>query len=60
MPQIRGMSPLRTSDEPSVRIGLRRELQVSTKPVSGKLFVLDQLDCSVSGAQRRLECRMSR
>ena len=44
--QIRGTPRLRTSDESSVRIGLRRdlgagELQVSTKPVSEKLFVLE-------------------
>jgi hypothetical protein len=40
------MSWLRTSDEPSVRIGLRRDLgagkfQVSTEPVSEMLSVLE-------------------
>ena len=44
--QIRGMLRLRTSDEPSVQIGLRRDLgagkaQVSTKPVSEKLSALN-------------------
>ena len=44
--QIRGTPRLRTSDEPSVRIGLHRdlgagELQVSMKPVSEELFVLE-------------------
>ena len=49
-------SGLQPSDEPSVRIGLRRdlgagELQVSTKPVSGKLFVLE-LQLQNSAASR--------
>ena len=44
--QIRGTPRLRTSDEPSVRIGLHRdlgagELEVTTKPVSEELFVLE-------------------
>ena len=49
--QIRSPSTLRSSDEPSVGIGLRRDLgaggaQVSTKPVSEGLFALElQLSC---------------